>query len=50
MTDQETLLSVSSGWHTHLDILVARVTDSEPEPFWDSVKRLKEEYNRRLPA
>lgn len=46
--DQGTLLSVSSGWHTHLDILVARLTDSEPEPFWDSVKRLKEEYGRRL--
>lgn len=48
--DRGTLLSVSSGWHTHLDILVARLTDSEPEPFWDCVKRLKEEYGRRLPA
>lgn len=48
--DQSTLLSVSSGWHAHLDILVARLEGSDPEPFWDSIARLKEEYGRRLSA
>ncbi|WP_417531265.1 SRPBCC family protein [Marinobacter lipolyticus] len=48
--DQSTLLSVSSGWHAHLDILVARLEGSDPEPFWDSIAKLKEEYGQRLSA
>ncbi len=47
--DRSVLLNVSAGWHAHLDILVARVTDEEPEPFWDGWSRLKAEYERRLP-
>ena len=48
--DRSTLLNVSAGWHTHLDILAARMTSEEPEPFWDRVSRLKKEYDQRLPA
>jgi len=48
--DQSTLLSVSSGWHAHLDILVARLEGSDPDPFWDSIAKLKEEYGQRLSA
>lgn len=48
--DRATLLSVSSGWHAHLDILAARLSGQQPEPFWDSVARLKAEYEPRLPA
>lgn len=48
--DQSTLLSVSSGWHAHLDILVARLEGSDPEPFWDNVEKLKKEYGQRLSA
>lgn len=48
--DQATLLSVSSGWHAHLDILVARLEGSDPEPFWDNVAKLKKEYGQRLSA
>jgi len=48
--DQSTLLSVSSGWHAHLDVLVALLSEREPEPFWDNVAKLKSEYSRRLSA
>src|SRR4051794_30782531 len=34
--DRTTLLNVSTGWHAHLDVLVARMTGKEPAPFWDS--------------
>jgi uncharacterized protein YndB with AHSA1/START domain len=44
------LLKVSAGWHMHLDILVARATGEEPQPFWDGWSRLYEEYDQRLPA
>jgi uncharacterized protein YndB with AHSA1/START domain len=50
LPDQAMLLSVSAGWHMHLDVLVARVSGTEPEPFWDGWERLREEYSRRLSA
>jgi uncharacterized protein YndB with AHSA1/START domain len=48
--DRSTLLNVSAGWHMHLDILAAVVRGETPEPFWDGVGRLKQDYERRLPA
>ena len=48
--DRTILLNVSTGWHAHLDMLVARMTGKEPSPFWESFKRLKNEYERRTPA
>jgi len=50
VTDRSTLVGVSTGWHKHLDMLVSRVTGTEPQPFWDGFSRLKEEYDRRTPA
>jgi uncharacterized protein YndB with AHSA1/START domain len=48
--DRGTLLLVAAGWHMHLDLLVARATEKNVEPFWDGFSRLREEYDRRLPA
>jgi uncharacterized protein YndB with AHSA1/START domain len=48
--DRKTMLGASSGWHMHLDILVARSTGREPDLFWDGWSRLRAEYDRRLPA
>jgi uncharacterized protein YndB with AHSA1/START domain len=50
LPDRATMLRVAPGWHSHLDVLVARASDQEPEPFWDGWLRLKDEYERRLPA
>jgi uncharacterized protein YndB with AHSA1/START domain len=50
LPDRAMLLKVSAGWHMHLDILVARVSGKQAEPFWDGWSRLQEEYNRRLPG
>jgi hypothetical protein len=44
------MLNVSAGWHMHLDILAARASGKEPQPFWDGFSRLKTEYGRLLPA
>ena len=40
------LLSVSAGWHTHLDILAARLDGREPDGFWRTHTRLEAEYDR----
>ncbi|HEV7636000.1 MAG TPA: SRPBCC family protein [Bradyrhizobium sp.] len=48
--DRGMLVNVSTGWHNHLDVLVARATGKEPGPFWDSFSRLRTDYDRRTPA
>jgi len=48
--DRAILLNVSAGWHAHLDLLVARIARAEPEPYWDAWSRLRDDYDRRLPA
>jgi len=50
LPNRDMLLKVSAGWHMHLDILAARAREQEPAPFWDGWLRLKEDYDRRLPA
>ena len=50
LPSRETLLKVGPGWHMHLDVLVARATGKEPEPFWDGWTRLQKEYEQRMPA
>lgn len=50
LPDRPTMLKVSAGWHMHLDILVARATNTEPAPFWEGWARLHQEYDGRLPA
>ena len=50
LPDRATMLRVGPGWHSHLDVLVARATGKEPPPFWDGWTRLQQEYDRRLPA
>jgi uncharacterized protein YndB with AHSA1/START domain len=51
LPDRSTMLRVSAGWHTHLDILVARASGKEPAtPFWDGVADLLKVYDRKLPA
>ena len=44
----ESILSVSGGWHTHLDILVDVLEGQEPKPFWKTQAALEVEYTERL--
>jgi len=48
--DRSIMLNVSAGWHTHLDVLAARLASEEPPAFWDQWAALKSEYDQRLPA
>ncbi|MBM3650123.1 MAG: SRPBCC family protein [Alphaproteobacteria bacterium] len=50
LPERGALLMVGAGWHTHLDILVVRLSGREPPPYWDKWTRLKAEYDRRLPT
>lgn len=48
LRDNEEILSVCGGWHTHLDILVDVMEGREPEPFWKTHTALEADYERRL--
>jgi uncharacterized protein YndB with AHSA1/START domain len=50
LPDRATLLKVAAGWHTHLDMLVARAKGMAPPPFWESWSRLRGDYEWRIPA
>ena len=49
LPNRATLMKVGPGWHSHLDVLVARATGQKPQPFWDSWLRLQKDYERRIP-
>ena len=48
--DRERIVSVASGWHTHVDILVDHLNSREPRPFWSTITRLEVEYQKRIAA
>ena len=47
---RETLLSVASGWHTHLGILIDRLEGRDPQPFWSMHNHYEADYAQRLPS
>jgi uncharacterized protein YndB with AHSA1/START domain len=49
LPDRGSSLNVSAGWHTHLDALVAKLTGEPVGPFWDNWRRLKVDYDKRVP-
>ncbi|WP_448665786.1 SRPBCC family protein [Serratia plymuthica] len=48
LANRDEMLSVAGGWHTHLDILLDRLHDRQPRPFWSTHAKLEEEYRARL--
>ena len=44
------MVGVASGWHTHVGILIDRLHEREPGPFWSTYTRLEAEYEARIPA
>jgi len=44
----DTVLSVSGGWHTHLDILEDVLEGRAPKPFWKTHTAFEAEYATRL--
>jgi uncharacterized protein YndB with AHSA1/START domain len=44
----DTVLSVSGGWHTHLNVLVDVLESNPPRPFYKMQLEYESEYSRRL--
>ena len=50
LVERSSQLNVGAGWHAHLDLLASLLTGSPTEPHWDHWSRLKDDYDRMLPA
>lgn len=46
--DSDILISVASGWHTHLDILFDRINGRTPQGFWTVHTRMEREYKGKI--
>ena len=50
LPDRKETLSVSSGWHAHLDVLDDVLHSRKPRGFWTNHAALEKAYDERLPA
>lgn len=50
LVERTSRTSVGAGWHAHLDLLASLLTGTSPEPHWDHWVRLRQDYDRMLPA
>jgi len=50
LSNRKRIVSVASGWHTHVGILVDHLHSREPQPFWSTITRLEGEYDKRIAA
>ena len=48
LASDDEIISVSGGWHTHLDILEDVLHGREPRAFWKTHAPLDAEYERRV--
>lgn len=48
LRDRDEMISVSGGWHVHMDILIDNLEGREPRPFWSTHAALEAEYEQRL--
>jgi len=42
--DRAELAGTASGWHTHLDLLIARLNGATPPPIWATASRYETDY------
>lgn len=50
LADRDSMVSVASGWHTHVGILIDILNGREPPGFWSTHARLEAEYGKRIAA
>ena len=46
--DRDSMLMVGPGWHNHLDILAAKLSNQKPKKFWETFMALRKDYTARL--
>ncbi|QVQ26687.1 SRPBCC family protein [Achromobacter deleyi] len=49
LASRDDMVDVAGGWHTHLNVLAARLAGREPGPFWSANAAWEAEYQARIP-
>lgn len=49
LSTRDEMLSIAGGWHTHLEILLARLSNKTPPGFWPLHTQLEAVYETRIP-
>lgn len=49
LASRNDMVDVAAGWHTHLNVLAARLAGREPGPFWSANAAREAEYQARIP-
>ena len=46
LASKDSMVSVASGWHTHLGVLIDHLSGEQTSGFWDKFTRLEKEYTQ----
>jgi uncharacterized protein YndB with AHSA1/START domain len=49
LSNRQEMVSVASGWHVHVDVLIDQLNGRELQPFWSKTEKLEAEYDKRFP-
>jgi uncharacterized protein YndB with AHSA1/START domain len=50
LATRDDMIGVSAGWHAHVDVLIDRLNNEQPESFWPMYTRLEAVYEKRIPG
>ncbi len=50
LRNRQEMVSVASGWHVHVGVLIDQLNGRELQPFWSRIERLEAEYDKRFPS
>ena len=48
LPSRDLMVGVSTGWHTHVGVLIDILNGAEPRPFWKRFAGLRTEYEKRI--
>ena len=50
LPNRKEMVSVASGWHVHVGVLIDQLNGRERQPFWAPIEQLEAEYDKRFPV
>jgi len=48
LRNRQEMVSVSSGWHVHVGVLIDQLNGRERQPFWAKIEKMEAEYEQRI--
>ena len=48
LPSRDVMVKVSTGWHSHVGVLISVLNNEAPRPFWKTFLALEQEYEKRI--